>query len=125
MSSNTFSNRRGLLSRPGVCAPPPPPPTIASLVFDHWDTAEPFAAASLHASYWRIDDPFYPNPSDSDWHFLANVDVLGVTLTNPATRTYEIEVNMTPGTGLCYIHATLEVSPEPPLHRSVFFEVTP
>jgi len=125
MTSNLFSIRRGILSRPGVCTPAPPPPPVAGLVFVAWDVPPPLAYSSLHASYWQILSATYPLPDDDHWHFTSNCDVLGVTLVDPPARTYEIEVNITATDPLGYIHATVHSPPADALHASTYFPVSP
>lgn len=123
MASNTFSNRRGQLSRPGVCTPPPPPPPstalyLYSLLEWYDDPASPTLELWLTAS--NTDAPATP---PGDWSHDTNADTVDMNFHSWPPDRWHVLLALVEIPPVIYIHSTLLDGPSAPTTASFFFPV--
>lgn len=122
MASNTFANRRGQLSRPGVCTPPPPPPPPGLYKYSLKEWVDDPATPTLYLYLTCTDSSIDPIPAAA-WTHDTNGMLAGFAIIATYPTVYLCSITITGPTETLYIHSTLDNPPDPVQTASFFFTV--
>ena len=123
MTSNLFSIRRGILSRPGVCTPaPPPPPPLDRYEYTFVDYYPAPPNPDLYLQLTALDASA-PSTLETDWDHATNAILRSFTHSADFPDTFDVCLGLEGLSGVVYIHSTLTLPPAPPTTAHYYFPI--